>query len=122
MLYLGSIDTKTCAIQNLFLPDIKFTRCNNGSENLGHARFAELQITEYLFLCILFSFFCPVRPTLPHAIFSPRIPSFWDLTSTLSRREKGTCRGWVLGTVLDGFAAQEKKENVFFFGARKRVR
>ena len=31
----------------------------------------------HLFLCILVSFFCPVRPTLPRAIFFPKIPSFW---------------------------------------------
>ena len=34
-----------------------------------------------------FSFFCPVRPTLPQPIFLPKIPSFSDLGSTLSGRE-----------------------------------
>ena len=71
------------------------------------------------FFVHLFSFFCPVRPTLPHAIFFPKIPSFWDLRSTLSRREKATCRGWVLGTVLDGVAPQEKRKILFFWRAKK---
>ena len=51
-----------------------------------------------------FLFFCPVHPTLPQAIFFPKILSFWDLRSTLSSGETVTCRGWVLGTVLDGVA------------------
>ena len=72
------------------------------------------------FCASFFPFFCPVRPTLPHAIFFPKIPSFWDLRSTLSHREKATCRGWVLGTVLDGVAPQEKKENPFFLAREKR--
>ena len=67
------------------------------------------------FLC-----FCPLSPTRPRAIFFPKIPSFWDLRSVLSRREKATRRGWVLGTVLDGVAPQEKKENPFFSGTRKK--
>ena len=84
--------------------------------HLSCCTFVLLQKKSHLFLCILFSFFLrPFRPTLPHAIFFPKIPSFWDLRSTLSRREKAICRGWVLGTVLDGVAPQEKKENPFFF-------
>ena len=75
---------------------------------------------SHLFLCILFSFFCPVCLTLPHAVLFPKIPSFWDFSSTLSRREKATCRGWVLGAVLDGVAPQEKKENPFFLARKKR--
>ena len=75
----------------------------------------------HLFLCILFSFFCPVRPSLPQAIFFPKILPFWDLGPTLSRREKATSRGWVLGTVLDEVAPQEKKGKSFFSGARKKV-
>ena len=67
-----------------------------------------------------FFLFFPVRPTLPRAIFFPKIPSFWHLRSTLSRREKATGRGWVLGTVLDGVAPQEKKENPFFLAREKR--
>ena len=67
------------------------------------------------FLCMRSSFFCPVHPTLPQAIFFPRIPSLWDFGSTLSSREKVICRGWVLGMVLDGVPPQEKKENPFFF-------
>ena len=59
------------------------------------------------------SFFCPVHPTLPQAIFFHKILSFWDLRSTLSSREKATSKGWVLGTVLDGVAPQEKKEYPF---------
>ena len=31
-----------------------------------------------------------------------------------------TARGWVLGTVLDGVAPQEKKENPFFLAREKR--
>ena len=57
-----------------------------------------------------FFLFCPVLPALPQSIFFPQILSFWDLRSTLSSREKATSRGWVLGTVLDGVAPQEKKE------------
>ena len=53
-------------------------------------------------------------------MFFRKILSFWDLRSALSRRAKATCRGWVLGTVLDGVAPQEKKEHPFF-GARNRV-
>ena len=60
-----------------------------------------------------FPFFCPVHPTLPQAIFFPKILSFWGLRPTLSSRE----------TVLDGVAPQENKENPFFFfsGAQKKV-
>ena len=73
------------------------------------------------FLRILFPFsFFPLF-TLPQAIFFPQNPYFWDLRSAFSSREKATCRGWVLGTVLDGVAPQEKKENPFFL-ARKKVR
>ena len=73
------------------------------------------------------SFFPCFGPCPPHpfpANFLPPNPSFWDLRSTLSSREKATCRGWVLGTILDGVAPQEKKENPFFFfsGLRKKVR
>ena len=75
--------------------------------------------TTHLFLCILFSFFCPVRPTLPQAIFLPKIPPFWDLRSTLSCRAKATCRGWVLGTVLDGVAPKRKRKIPFFLRAKK---
>ena len=135
------------------------------------------------FLRILFSFFFPVRPTLPQAIFFPnpvlpflvffeflvfwpckeflvflsvfpffsrdfrgsagikkslffgwfslpfskktrkgrtgKIPFFCDLRSTLSRREKATCRGWILGTVLDEVAPQEKRKILFFWCAKK---
>ena len=67
-----------------------------------------------------FLFFALSPRTLPQAIFLPKIPSFWDLRSTLSRREKATCRGWVLGTVLDEVAPQEKKENPFFLAREKR--
>ena len=74
-----------------------------------------------LFCASFFPFFSPVHPTLPRAIFFPKIPSFWHLRSTLSRREKATCRGWVLGTVLDGVAPQGKKGKSFFSGARKKV-
>ena len=74
---------------------------------------------KHLFCASVFSFFCPVHPTLPQAIFFPKIPSFWDLKSTLSSREKATCRGWVLGTVLDGAAPQEKRKILFFWRVRK---
>ena len=67
-----------------------------------------------------FFLFSPVRPTLPPGNFFPKIPSFWDLRSTLSRREKATRRDWALGTVLDGVAPQEKKENPFFLAREKR--
>ena len=67
-----------------------------------------------------FSFFCLVHPTLPQAIFFPKISSFWDLKSSLSGREMPTCRGWVLGTVLDGVAPQGKKENRLFLAREKR--
>ena len=73
----------------------------------------------HLVLRILFSFLCPVHPALPQAIFFPKILSFWDLGSTLSSREKAASRGWVLGTVLDGVAPQEKKENPFFWRVKK---
>ena len=75
---------------------------------------------SHLLLRILFSFFCPVHPTLPQAIFFPQIVSFWDLRSTLSSRENATSRGWVLGTVLDGVVAQEKRKILFFVHAKKR--
>ena len=71
------------------------------------------------FCASFFSFFCPVRPSLPQAIFFPKILPFWDLRPTLSRREKATSRGWVLGTVLDEVAPQEKKENPFFWCAKE---
>ena len=70
------------------------------------------------FLRILFSFFT-VHPTLPQATFFLKIPTFWVLKSTLSCREKATCRGWVLGTVLDGVAPQEKGKILFFFLVQK---
>ena len=74
------------------------------------------------FCASFFPFFVPVHPTPPQAILFPKIPSFWDFRSTLSSREKATCRGWILGTVLDGVAPQEKKENRFFSGAQEKVR
>ena len=52
-------------------------------------------------------------------IFFPKIPPFWDLKSTLSSREKATCRGWVLGTVLERVAPQEKRKILCFWRARK---
>ena len=61
---------------------------------------------------------CPPRPS--PGKFLPKIPSFWDLRSTLSSRERATCRGWVWGTVLDGVAPQEKKEIPFFLAREKR--
>ena len=61
---------------------------------------------------ILFPFFCPVHPTLPQAIFFPKIPSFWDLRSTLSSIKKATCRL--------GFSPQERKEHPFFLARKKR--
>ena len=53
---------------------------------------------------------------------------FW--TGSLHRRKEEdlffsgaqTCRCWVLGTVLDGIAPQEKRGKSIFSGARKKVR
>ena len=67
-----------------------------------------------------FLLFCSVHTTLPQANFFPRISSFWDLRSTRSSREKATCTGCVLGTVLDGVAPQEKKEIPFVLAREKR--
>ena len=74
----------------------------------------------YLFLHILFAFFLPVHPTPPETICLPRPPSFWDLRTTVFRREKGTCKGWVLGRGLEGAAPQGKKGISFRNGARKK--
>ena len=79
--------------------------------------FSERQIPT--FFSRPFFLLCPVHPTLPQAIFFPKIPYFWDRRSTLSSRE-GTCRGWVLGTVLDGVAPQEKRKILFFLLAREK--
>ena len=59
---------------------------------------------------------CPPHPSRQ---FLPKIPSFWHLKSTLSSRVKATCKGWVLGTVLDGVAPQEKGKSLFFWRTRK---
>ena len=74
----------------------------------------------HLFLCILFSFFCPVRPTLPQACFFPKIPSFSVLWSTLSRKENATCRAGFWGRFWTG-SPHRKKGKSFFSGARKKV-
>ena len=81
-----------------------------------------IQKKSHLFLRILFSFFALSTPPFPQAIFFPKIPSFLDLRSTLSSREKATWRGWILGTVLDKVAPQEEKENPFFLAREKKVR
>ena len=70
-----------------------------------------------IFLRILFSFFCPVHPTLPQAISFPKILSFWDLRCTLSSREKATSRGWVLGDGPGRGCPTGKKGRSFFYGA-----
>ena len=97
-----------------------YRACESKDQTLKKIR--TLHFPEYppFFVHPFFLFFCPVRPTLLQAIFFPKIPSFWDLRSALSRREKATCRGWVLGTVLDEVAPQEKKENPFFLAHEKR--
>ena len=79
-----------------------------------------LHILPTFFCASFFPFFALSAPPFPGHVSSPKSPSFWDLRSTLSRREKATCRGWVLGTVLDGVAPQEKKENPFFLAREKR--
>ena len=66
-----------------------------------------------------FLFFALSAPSFPGQFPSPKSPSFWHPRSTLSCREKVTCRGLVLGTVLDGVAPQEKKENPFFLARKK---
>ena len=75
-------------------------------------------LQTHLFLCILFSFFCPVRPTLPRSTFLPQNPPLSG-TSDLLFFVKATCKGWVLGTVLDGVAPQEKRK-ILFSGAREK--
>ena len=73
-----------------------------------------------LFVHPFFLFFALSTPPFPRQFSSPEIPSCWDLRSTLSSRESATRSGWVLGTVLDRVAPQEKKANPFFLGrARK---
>ena len=59
----------------------------------------------------------PTKKNGPDSLFKR---SFWDLRCTPSSREKATSRGWVLGTVLDGVAPQEKKEIPFFLACEKR--
>ena len=74
---------------------------------------------SHLFLCILFSFFCPVRPTLPHAIFSPKIPSSGTshLLFLVEKREPAGAGFW---GGSGRFRRTGKKGKSFFFGARKR--
>ena len=73
-----------------------------------------------------FLFFGPVHPTLPKAIFFPKLPTFWDLKSTLSCRlnveKRQPAGGWFFGKVLDMVAPQEKKENPFFLARVGRPR
>ena len=66
------------------------------------------------FVCAsFFSFFCSVHPPpFPRQVSSPKSPLSGTSDSTLSRRGTAACRGWVLGTVLDEVAPQEKKEHV----------
>ena len=71
-----------------------------------------------LLFCASFFPFFSVHASLPPSNSFPQNPlflSFWDLRSALFSREKATCRGWVLETVVDGVAPQEKKVNPFFF-------
>ena len=74
-----------------------------------------------LFCAHPFFLLSPVRPTLPQAISFLKIPSCWDLRSTLSSREKATSRGWVLGTVLDGVAPQGEKGKSFLFSLARKI-
>ena len=62
-------------------------------------------------------FFALSTPPFPKQFSSPKLPSCWDLRSTLSSysRETATRRGWVMGTVLDWVAPQEKKKGKSFF-------
>ena len=75
------------------------------------------------FFCASFSPFLALSTHPSPGNFLPRIPSFWDLKSTLSSREKGNCRGWFWGRFWTG-APHRKKGRSFFFlsGAREKVR
>ena len=83
---------------------------NEFPEFLGSAFFWHSYIPP--FLGILFSFFCPVHPTLPQPIFFPRIPSFWDLI--VEKRQPAGAGFWTGGPPTG------KKENPFLLARKKR--
>ena len=103
---------------------------NKPSATYGHKsrktrKRTELKSREFLRSHLFFAnpSFLFLMPCPPHPFrgqFSSRkSPLSGSSRSTLSGREKATCRGWVLETVLDGVAPQEKKEDPFFSRARK---
>ena len=71
------------------------------------------------FLCILFSFFCSVRPTLPRAIFFPKIPSFWtsDLLFLVEKWQLAGAGFW--GRFWTGSPHRKKRKILFFWRAKK---
>ena len=77
-------------------------------------------IKPTFFCASFFPFFALSAPPFPGHFSSPKSTSFWDLRSTLSRREKATCRGWVLGDGSGRGRPRGKKENPFFLAREKR--
>ena len=71
------------------------------------------KVVTHFFLRIPFSFSVPVHSTLPRQSSSPN-PLFPKPQIYFFSREKETCRGWVLRTVLDGVAPQAQKGKSFF--------
>ena len=67
-----------------------------------------------------FPFFCPVHPALAQAMFFPKIPSFWDLRSTLSSIEKDL-QGLGFGDG-SGRGCPTEERKILFSGARNKVR
>ena len=94
--------------------------CPKNSRSYHHPSHPPVDaLLTHLFLCILFSFFCPVRPSLPQAIFFPKILPFWDLRPTLSRREKAT-QGLGFGDGSGRGRPTGKKGKSFFLAREKR--
>ena len=71
------------------------------------------------FCAFFFPFFCPVHPTLPQAIFFPKIPSFWDLflIFLVEKRQPAGAGFW--GRFWTGSPHRKKGKSFFFWRARK---